>query len=210
MIVAKRNPTIDNAYDYLFIDDEQKYTELKTDGWKDFIQTDRPMDGLLYNEKIVETDSKVTQIWVRATHDTLEEAMTDKIAEMSATCGVVIVNGVDVTLKDGTTHHYSMTIEDQTNLLSLYALFAQGQSYVPYHADGEECVFYSLEDFSLISQACINWKLYHESYFNSLRTYIRSMTTVEEVEAVQYGLEVPEQYQSDVFKHLLGGDDNEG
>ena len=142
----------------------------------------------------------------------LEEVQTDtqtpnadKIAAMSAACNAAITAGVDVELSDGNTYHYSLTLEDQLNMMNLQAMVASGAESVPYHADGEECRYYSAADFAAIAEAATAWKLYHESYFNSLRSYIQSMTTVEEIEAVTYGMEIPAEYQTDVLKNLTGG-----
>lgn len=125
------------------------------------------------------------------------------IIQTSAACNAVITAGVDVTLSDGQTYHFSLGLEDQLNLLSLQGMLAAGAEAVPYHADGEECRYYSAEDFSAIAQAATMWKLYQESYYNSLRGYIRGMETMAELLAVTYGMEIPEAYQTDVLKSLL-------
>lgn len=134
---------------------------------------------------------------------TLEWAQETMIERMSSACNTAIVSGVDVTLTDGNTYHFSLALEDQLNLLSLQGMLATGAEAVPYHADGEECRYYSAADFSLIAEAATFWKLYQESYFNSLRGYIRCMTTITEIRAVTYGMDIPETYQTDVLKQLM-------
>lgn len=134
----------------------------------------------------------------------IDEAREDKIAAMSAACNAAITGGVDVELSDGNTYHYSLTLEDQLNMMNIQAMVASGAESVPYHADGEECRYYSAADFAAIADAATAWKLYQESYFNSLRGYIQSMTTVEEIEAVTYGMEIPTEYQTDVLRDLIG------
>lgn len=133
----------------------------------------------------------------------IEMVMENTIAKMSAACNAAIVSGVDVTLTDGNSYHFSLTVEDQINLISLQTLIAGGAEAVPYHADGEECRYYSLADFQLIATAATSWKIYHESYVNSLRAYIRAMETMAELIAVTYGMSIPEEYQTDVLKGLL-------
>ena len=100
----------------------------------------------------------------------VEDVRTETVAQMSATCNAAIVGGVDVTLTGGETKHFSLTLEDQLNLLSLQGRVASGADSVPYHADGEECSYYSAADFGRIADAATRWKLYQESYFNALRT----------------------------------------
>lgn len=111
----------------------------------------------------------------------VEDVRTETVAQMSATCNAAIVGGVDVTLTGGETKHFSLTLEDQLNLLSLQGRVASGADSVPYHADGEECSYYSAADFGRIADAATRWKLYQESYFNALRGYILALETVTEL-----------------------------
>lgn len=127
------------------------------------------------------------------------------ISAMSEACAAAIIGGVDVVLSDGETYHFSLTLEDQMNLMSLQALLDAGAETVPYHADGQDCRYYDAEDFHTITQAATTWKMFQESYFNSLRGYIQSLESEEALEAVQYGMEIPEAFQTDVLRQLMGG-----
>ncbi len=135
----------------------------------------------------------------------LNTIKANKTAEMSAACRAAIVAGFDVTLSDGKDHHFSLTVEDQLNLNALFGLLAAGAEQVPYHADGETCVYFTAADMQTVVQEATAHKTYHESYFNSLKAYIASKRTATAVNAIEYGTEIPEQYQSDVLKALLEG-----
>lgn len=126
----------------------------------------------------------------------------EKIEEFSRECEEKICAGVDVTLSDSKTYHFSMTKEDQINLISLQSLLMSGSENVPYHADNELCVFLSAEDFSTITKAATEWKIYQTTYFNSLKNYIEAITNIEELNKTYYGMTVPEEYSSDVLKAL--------
>jgi len=134
---------------------------------------------------------------------TVEFVRETIIKKMSATCGEVITNGIDVVLSDGVKYHFSLKLEDQLNLMSLQSLILSGAEAVPYHADGEECRYFSAEDFQLVASTATQWKIYQESYFNNLRVYIQSMDTVDEIMAVEYGMPIPEEYMTDVFKTIM-------
>ena len=41
------------------------------------------------------------------------------------------------------------------------------------------------------------------TWFRDLRIYINSLQTKEEVEAIEYNIIIPEEYQSEVLKDLL-------
>lgn len=122
----------------------------------------------------------------------------EKVRALSEACHGYIVGGIDV---EGA--HYSLSLEDQVNLMNLQAMVNAGAQGVPYHADGESCRMYTAEEFSAIAEKATTWKLFHESYFNSLRGYVYSLDAPAEVEAVTYGMEVPEEYQTDVLKALI-------
>lgn len=132
----------------------------------------------------------------------LDEIRSNVIAACSQACGEAIISGIDLTLADGQSYHFSLTIEDQINLASLQTLIASGSQSVPYHADGEPCRYFSAEEFLSLTSAATQWKLYHESYFNSLREYISSLEDISSLNAVVYGMDIPEAYKSSVLKDL--------
>lgn len=136
---------------------------------------------------------------------TLEYVKDAKIREMSAACNRIIVDGFDVALSDGEVHRFSMSTQDQLNFITLATMVANGQKEIPYHANGELCKYYSAADMQMILDCATEFKLYHTTYFNSLREYIYSIGDVQSVSRIEYGVEIPEIYKSEV---LLGLDAN--
>lgn len=127
---------------------------------------------------------------------------TSKINEMSRTCNQVIESGFDLALSDGNTHHFSLTTQDQINLISLGSMAANGMESIPYHADGEICRFYTAEEITTILAQATAFKIYHTTYYNALKNYINSLDSIEDIAAITYGIELPEEYQSEVLKSL--------
>lgn len=123
-----------------------------------------------------------------------------KINEMSAACRNTIEAGFDLELH-GETQHFSLTTQDQLNLMSL-GVMAQTQSLIPYHADGQETTFYTSDEINEIIQTATELKIYNTTYFNALKGYINSLETIEEIGAITYSTPVPEEYKSDVLKVL--------
>ena len=130
----------------------------------------------------------------------IEFIRTSKLTEMSYTCRTTIEAGFDLELR-GEIHHFSLDTQDQLNLISLSAM-AQTQSLIPYHADGEECIFYTSEEINEIVETATAFKIYHTTYYNALKTYINALETIEEIAAIEYGTPIPEEYKSDVLKAL--------
>jgi len=144
-----------------------------------------------------------SRYWAVATgEEPLYDVKQRKIAAMSEACRAAIVAGFDVSLPDGKNHHFSLTVEDQLNMNALFGLMASGAQQVPYHADGEPCIYFSSEDMAVVIQAATAHKTWHESYFNSLKAYINSKRTAATVDAIFYGIDIPAQYQSDVLQTL--------
>lgn len=131
---------------------------------------------------------------------TLEFIRSSKLKEISYSCRQTIESGFDMILR-GETCHFSLTTQDQFNLMSLKEMAATSQ-LIPYHADGEECVFYTPEEINEIISAANNFKTYQITYHNALKGYVNALETIEEIAAVEYGMDIPEEYKTDVLKVL--------
>lgn len=130
-----------------------------------------------------------------------------KLKDMSNTCNNIIFAGIDVVLSDEETHHFSLTEYDQLNLFKLETLARSGQEVLPYHEDGELCKFYPAADIITIANAATQYITYHTTYFNSLKAYINSLRSLNTISRVTYGMDIPEKYQSDVWKEINKNDE---
>lgn len=137
---------------------------------------------------------------------TLDYVITNKIKAMKAACYAAITAGFDLPLADGQTMHFSCSTQDQLNLISLASMAASGavEKY-PYHADGELCRYFTAAEITQIVTAMQMLIAKETTYFNSLKAYIMSLDNMEDISAITYGCPVPEEYQSQVYKDLLGG-----
>ncbi len=130
----------------------------------------------------------------------LEYIRASKLNETSHACRATIESGFDIELR-GINKHFSLDVQDQLNLITLSEM-AKTQTLIPYHADGEECVFYTNEEINEIVETATSFKIYHTTYYNALKTYINALETIEEIAAITYGVEIPDEYKSDVLKVL--------
>lgn len=137
--------------------------------------------------------------------ETLEELKEIKVAEMNAVQQEIITAGIDVTLTDGTTDHFDLTDRDQMRLMGLQEQVKAGVEKINWHTSDEDehCKFYKNEDMALIAEKSMAYVTWHVTYFRDLRIYIRSLNTKESVAAVTYGMDVPEEYQSDPLKAMI-------
>lgn len=135
---------------------------------------------------------------------TLGEIKEQKISEMNAVQQAIIQEGVDVTLADGTVERFTLKDHDQTSLIGLQLAVAQGSEKIPWHTadQSEPCKYYSNEDMNLITTQAMAYVTFHVTYFRDLRRYIEEMETIDEVMAVQYGIYIPAEHQSEVLSDL--------
>lgn len=136
---------------------------------------------------------------------TLEEVREAKVQEMNAVQQAMIQSGVNVALTDGIVEHFTLTEHDQTSLVGLQSQVAAGEEAIPWHTSDEmeHCKFYSNTDMQLIVTAAMAWVTWHVTYFRDLRIYIRSLESKEEVAGIVYGMELPEEYQSEPLKVMI-------
>lgn len=132
----------------------------------------------------------------------IESIKSSKLKELSQVCNQTITAGCDVILSDSTTGHISMTDEDQINLMSALAAVQKGETGYPYHLDGDLCRMYSAADITIMVTAATQHKLYHTTYCNHLNVWVKRCETVEEVEAITYGITLPDDLATNMAEVL--------
>ena len=135
--------------------------------------------------------------------ETLEEIKAAKKQEIGEACDKIIYEGMDVTLTNGSTEHFSLTDHDQLNLFGKQVQLAAGAEQLEYHSDGQPCKYYSAADMRLIIAAAMQHVSYHTTYCNAVNMWIAGCETAEGIQKIYYGVDVPEQYQSDVLKAYI-------
>lgn len=140
----------------------------------------------------------------------LDDAKEQKIAEMNEAQQQIIRNGVDVTFLDGTTERFTLKDQDQTSLMGLQTQVALGADKIPWHSADQmdHCKYYSNSQMALILEKAMGFVTFHVTYFRDLRIYINGMQSKDEINAVEYGIYIPEMYQSEVLTDLYASMEN--
>ena len=135
---------------------------------------------------------------------TLEEVKAAKIAEMETVKEAAMAAGINVTLADNSTEHFSLADKEQKLLMALQANVIAGDEKIPWHVSDEtqHCKYYSNADMKSIITAASKYGTYHETYIRDIRIYINSLGDKEAVEAVYYGMVIPEGYRSEVLEDI--------
>ena len=182
--------------------DENEYRQLF-----EAIDKGEEISVLMENDNDYEQEKITT---VDETDVTVEYLKAQKIKEMSYVCNQMIVNGFDIELSDKKLHHFSLTVQDQLNLITLSAMVSSGEAVIPYHADNELCEYFSASDIGLVIKTSTELKAYHTTYYNSLKLYIQSLDNRETIADVYYGMRTPEEYESDVLKTFISSQSSTG
>lgn len=132
-----------------------------------------------------------------------EKYRADVRIKLSEACQNTIYGGVDVVLSTGT-EHFSLTPVDQTNLFGKQAELAAGAEKCAYHKDADingtnPCVYYSAADMQKILKKSMEFVTYNTTYCNSLFVWLDNLSKASEMAALEYGIEIPEEYQSVVL-----------
>lgn len=137
---------------------------------------------------------------------TLDEVREQKVVEMNKIQQTIIQEGVDVQLSDGTVEHFALDNHDEISIIGQQlSILLFGDSELPWHVNDEtiHCRFYSDEDMKIIGRTCNLFVTWHVTYFRDLRIYIQSLEIKEEVEAITYGIEIPEEFRSAPLKKMM-------
>ena len=125
------------------------------------------------NEEISIEEEPVAEVEpIVVENPTIDYVRASKIAELKRDCNKTITNGIDIKLSDGETRHFSMSLEDQINLLVM-----------AYLSDESE---YSTNDMKTIITETNAFKNSHIEKFKQLENRVNSFNTIEEISAVNY------------------------
>lgn len=148
--------------------------------------------------------------YIPTSEELLKYAQDSKKKEISYLCEQMIYAGMNVTLVDGSVEHFSLTEHDQLNLFGKQSQLASGITQLEYHADGQPCRYYSVDDMQLIIQAAMWHVSYHTTYCNALNMWIAGCTTADEVNNIYYGAEIPNEYKNEVMQAYIEQTTNMG
>lgn len=127
----------------------------------------------------------------------LSEIKSEKIEQMSLSCENAICDGVDIKIGDEVKHFSYKKPEDQSNIKELFDMAVSTNLPVYYHADGESCMLYTVEQMIAIYAGNAFNKNNNETYFNQLKLHIlNDVDDRKTAEAIAYGSALPEDRQA--------------
>ena len=125
-----------------------------------------------------------------------------KLQEIDLVCEKTIYEGIDIETSIGV-KHFNLTAHDQSNITGITStignpLLMQAAGIDPeqgiwYKADGEEEThhYWPFDDMLQLAAALFRFKTEQLTYCEYLKSYIKSLETIEELEHVTYGMKIP-------------------
>lgn len=119
--------------------------------------------------------------------------------KIAKTCEEKIYEGMEI---NGELFTYK--IEDQQNIKTLFdtIMMIPQITALPYHSSGNLCRFYTRDEIITIYMTLMMRLIKITTYCNSLNMVIREMNTIEELDTVEYGMELP-QDKKEVYDDIV-------
>lgn len=168
------------------------YTEETTEVMEGTVTEERPegLVRLIPSRPIVEE----CQYYHTYTEEEVEEIRNAKIDELLAAQDAAIAAGTDILLSDGSTKHFNYGDGDQADVSDMFNAVSIGMAFYIYHANNDNCEVYSTKDIIIIYSTLSSLKTAQKTYCNQLCMYVKTLTTVPEIQAVTYGQELTGRY----------------
>lgn len=131
----------------------------------------------------------------------MEVLLSAKLKEISTACNNMIVAGIDLELGNETVH-FNLSIEDQSNISNLFRVVELGGTEFIYQSEGGVCRVYSATEIAQIYIAAQSMITTQTTYHNELKSYVQSLNTTEDIIGVEYGMELPEPYLTEMGAKL--------
>ena len=134
----------------------------------------------------------------------LTQTRKEVLKNLSNICKNKIKKGFSVNLSDGNTYSFSLTTEDQLNLISIESQLnlSDNKSFI-YHANGQPCRSFSRNDMLLIIKAFRHHVLYHTTYFNVAKQYINKLNNIEKIKSFAYDTDLVKTVTDPDIKKIL-------
>lgn len=132
----------------------------------------------------------------------LEELRMQAYSNASEACEKTIYAGIDVEISTGT-EHFSLTEKDQINLFGKKMQLLAGMEKLEYHEDGQPCKYFTAADMQNIVDRAMFFVSYNTTYCNAMNMWIKSAEKASDLEQIQWGAEIPEEFQNEVLKDYM-------
>lgn len=133
---------------------------------------------------------------------TLEEVKNIKKQEIWEIHNNVVAAGLDIELSTGV-EHFPLSDEDQRFLMGKQFELSTGVEELSYQDSNNHCMLLSAIDMQKIITAAMLFVNIQTTYRNNLCEWVDQCDEVEEIQSIVYGVDIPEEYQNEVYKKYI-------
>lgn len=150
-------------------------------------------------DQVERLDKQINHV-VDPTTLSIEELKDYKHKEVGAACEQDVFNGCEIQLSNGETELFTFKTEDQLNLKALFDIIVTNPTIesLPYHPSNGGCRVFSRADLITIYTTLLIRLTRLITYGNQLNMYIKSLENRDDLLAVTYGMELPQEYVSNI------------
>ena len=156
----------------------------------------------MYEEGLLDTTgllNAVAKDWITITDvieivgedNALSVVMSAKLSEISNACNAVIVNGVDIKFGEENVH-FNLSMRIRVISTTYFVLLSWAVQSSRIRPNGGVCRIYTAAEIAAIYIAAQTLITTQTTYHNELKQYVQTLTSAEEVSAIQYGMTLPE------------------
>lgn len=145
-----------------------------------------PQYKLVENKPVERSEEEINK-------DKMPIIKESKITELRIMNDQAIDNGTTVTLSTGE-ENFTYTLADQSNISEMFMAVIMGATEYSYHQNGESCRMFNAGDIMTLYGTLSMYKTGLLTYFNQLKNYVGTLTSVEDIQAVTYGQELTGEY----------------
>lgn len=179
-----------DASDWIMIDSGigDKYLHAQHNYFSKPIYTEDgiPQYKFVENKVVERTDEEIKK-------DRLPLIKESKIKELRIMNDQAIDAGTTVTLSTSE-ENFTYTLADQSNISEMFMAVIMGATEYSYHQNGESCRMFNAGDIMTLYGTLSMYKTGLLTYFNQLKNYVGTLTSVEDIQAVTYGQELTGEY----------------
>ena len=133
----------------------------------------------------------------------LATALNNKLRQLSTICNNKIIAGFSVLLSDGERYRFKLTTEDQLNMMILENQLNAGAETVLYHASDMPCKYFMRDDMLKVISAFKKHVLYHTTYFNAVKQYLKTLTDLDRIQTFTYGTNITHTVTNHAIRKIL-------
>ena len=167
-------------------------------------------EGSTYSAKDINEERKAINDIYANKVVSLDEASL--VTEPGFFCDALVINEINKSLTDKINTFKNINKNITKMIAGSKVVTAKASTSVQVFTNSEinkalgvtnPCIYYCVEDIQKLIAAAMGFVKYNTTYCNSLNVWISKETNAQTISEMYYGMEIPEEHQSEVLKNYI-------